>query len=428
MTENSRPRSTLGDICSEVRYGYTASATATPTPTRFLRVTDIAGDTLEWTSVPYCQIGEPELEKYRLLPGDIVIARMGTIGASALIGDSPRAVFASYLIRFRVKRNVALPEYVAYTLRSPSFHRFLHGFGGGSVQPNINAQTLKRFPIYLPTLDEQQSIASVLSSLDDKIQLNRRMNETLEEIARTLFRSWFFDFDPVRANAEGREPYGVVPGILTLFPSTLQDSQVGAIPSGWTVDGLDSIAAYTNGLALQKYPPESDHFLPVIKIAQMRTQSTQGSGKASALLDPRFIVEDGDVLFSWSGSLEVVLWTGGRGALNQHLFKVTSDRYPKWFYYFWTRHHLATFRAIAAGKATTMGHIQRHHLTQAQVVVPPPELLDAADKVLAPLLDLIIANSVQARTLAETRDALLPRLLSGEIHVREPEQVLESSV
>jgi type I restriction enzyme S subunit len=128
-------------------------------------------------------------------------------------------------------------------------------------------------------------------------------------------------------------------------------------------------------------------------------------------------VEDGDVLFSWSGSLECAIWTGGRGALNQHLFKVTSSKFPRWFYYFWIHQHLADFRFIAAGKATTMGHIQREHLSDAKVTVPSPHLLLAADGVIGPLIDRTIQGRVQCWTLADIRDTLLPKLISGELRV-----------
>ena len=193
------------------------------------------------------------------------------------------------------------------------------------------------------------------------------------------------------------------------------------MPRGWQVKPLDEIAEYLNGLALQKYPPEGGDYLPVIKIAQLRKNDTEGADKASAAIDPAYIVDDGDVLFSWSGSLEVVVWCGGKGALNQHLFKVTSAEYPKWFYSHWTTHHLLDFRQIAAGKATTMGHIQRHHLSAALTAVPSFEAMRAADHIMSPLLDRFIANIVESRTLAALRDALLPRLLSGEVRVKDAE-------
>jgi type I restriction enzyme S subunit len=161
----------------------------------------------------------------------------------------------------------------------------------------------------------------------------------------------------------------------------------------------------------------------VIKISEMRSGITAKSDRASMDIPPKYVVNDGDVLFSWSGSLAVVVWTGGRGALNQHLFKVTSQRFPPWFFVGWLQQHLPTFQEIAAGKATTMGHIQRHHLSDAKVAVPPPPVLQAAQRTMGPLFERGILNSLQTRTLAHTRDALLPRLLSGELRVSDVDKV-----
>ena len=189
----------------------------------------------------------------------------------------------------------------------------------------------------------------------------------------------------------------------------------------------DSIANYINGLALQKYPPKSEsEFLPVIKIAQLRAGNTDGADKASTQLKPEYIVEDGDVLFSWSGSLEVEVWTGGRGALNQHLFKVTSQEVPKWFFYFATRLHLPDFRAIAAGKATTMGHIQRKHLTAAKIAVPPQEVMKKFDACISPLFEQETKNAIQSKTLGKLRDTLLPKLISGELQANDAERFMET--
>lgn len=190
---------------------------------------------------------------------------------------------------------------------------------------------------------------------------------------------------------------------------------------GWTVRALDEVATYLNGLALQKFPPSDDSWLPVIKIAQLRKGDTVGADRAGKNIKPEYIVQNGDVLFSWSGSLEVEVWCGGVGALNQHLFKVTSKKFSKWFYLLWTRHHLNHFRQIAASKATTMGHIQRVHLTEAKVLVPPASLLEAVDACFASLLDRRIENELQAQTLATLRDTLLPRLISGRLRLPEAE-------
>jgi type I restriction enzyme S subunit len=284
-----------------------------------------------------------------------------------------------------------------------------HGTG------RLVTDTLKEMPVQLPPLAEQKAIAAVLGALDDKIELNRRMNATLEAMARALFQSWFVDFDPVRAKLDGRQPAGLDPNTAALFPVSFQDSQLGHIPLGWEVRSLDKIADYLNGLALQKYPPGDGSTLPVIKIAQLRKGDSVGADRCNTDLPPSYIVQDGDVLFSWSGSLEVALWCGGPGALNQHLFKVTSREFPKWFYFLWTLYHLDEFRLIAADKATTMGHIQRGHLSTAKVLIPPRPLLDLMSLTMTPLIEQLIANRIQYRTLATLRDILLPKLLSGEL-------------
>jgi len=255
----------------------------------------------------------------------------------------------------------------------------------------------------------------------------------LEGIARTIFKSWFVDFDPVRSQltlssgggAAGQQSCRMDVETTALFPDSFEEVDGRMIPAGWQIKPLDRIAHYQNGLALQKYPPEDNEYLPVIKIRELRQgRPDNRSGKASPNIKSSCVIEDGDVVFSWSGSLLVDLWCGGRGALNQHLFKVTSKRYPKWFYYYWTKHHLDEFRRIAAGKATTMGHIKRSHLSSALTNVPPDELLKTADKAIGPVIDRIIVNNLESRTLATLRDTLLPKLISGELRVPDAERIV----
>lgn len=296
--------------------------------------------------------------------------------------------------------------------------------------PQITFDQVAELKLSLPPRGDQEAIARFLDCIDGKIELNRKQSETLEAMARALFKSWFVDFEPVRAKQEGRWQRGQsLPGLpaqlYDFFPDRLVESEFGDVPEGWVLRSLDSIANYLNGLALQKFPPESEtEFLPVIKIAQLRAGNTNGADKASAQIKPEYVVVDGDVLFSWSGSLEVEVWNGGRGALNQHLFKVTSNDVPKWFYFFATRHHLSDFRAIAAGKATTMGHIQRKHLTDARIAVAPPESMKRFDAVIASQFDQLVSNAQQSRSLAQLRDTLLPKLISGELRVGNADRYL----
>lgn len=306
-----------------------------------------------------------------------------------------------------------------------------HGTG------RLITDTLLDLAIRIAPRKQQQAIACILGALDDKIELNRAMNRTLEGMAQALFKSWFVDFDPVRAKAAVRRDHprwtneqvsraacpNLAPEIAALFPDAFQDSELGDIPKGWRDIGLNETGTFLNGLALQKYPATGGDSLPVIKIAQLRKGNTEGADTATAKIEPSYIVEDGDVLFSWSGSLECMLWAGGRGALNQHLFKVTSDKFSRWFYYLWILYHLPAFRHIAAGKATTMGHIQRHHLADAKVVVASPDLLARADLAIGAMIDAAVLKSLESRSLAAIRDGLLPRLISGELRVPDAERI-----
>jgi type I restriction enzyme S subunit len=308
------------------------------------------------------------------------------------------------------------PRFAYYFLKSLDFDRY----NSGSAQPSLNRNFIYPIRINVPELDAQKAIAKVLGDLDDKIASNQGLNQTLEAMARTLFSSWFVDFEPVKAKIEGRVPASFNESNGSQFPVSMQASDIGEIPHGWEIRSLDDIAQFLNGLALQKFPPGDGPTLPAIKIAQLRKGNTEGADRCSQTLPPQYVVNDGDVLFSWSGTLEVDLWCGGPGALNQHLFKVTSLEFPKWFYYLWTLTHLSAFRLIAANKATTMGHIQRQHLTDAKVLVPSPQLLEAMTRIISPIIERIIANRIQSRALAALRDLLLPELLSGKVLAAAP--------
>lgn len=313
-------------------------------------------------------------------------------------------------------------EYVMFALRSPLARHLMDTWANTTAQPTFNLKELGNLPIPLPPALAKKEIKDMLKALDDRITLLRENNITLEAITQTLFKSWFIDFDPVHAKQHGTSPEGMDETTAALFPEGFDESELGLVPKGWKVKALDEIADYLNGLALQKFPPDEDEGLPVIKIAQLRKGDTIGADRASRKMKQEYIIQNGDVLFSWSGSLEVEIWCGGEGALNQHLFKVTSDIYPKWFYYLWTKYHLESFRQTAASKATTMGHIQRGHLTQAKVVAPSDQFVSAADKYFAPMLDRWISNTLQAKTLAAISDTLLPRLISGQLRLAHAEE------
>ncbi len=349
---------------------------------------------------------------------DVILSRRCNPGETAYVPGDVEFALGQNLVLLRSDGAKLFPPFLRWLVRGPDWWEQVDRFlNVGAVFDSLKCADIPNFNITLPPLAEQEAIAEVLGALDNKIELSRRINTTLEAMARALFQSWFVDFEPVRARLDGSKPIGRDSVATALFPERFEDSIVGRIPQDWDVLSLDEVASYLNGLALQNYPPGDGPWLPVVKIAQLRRGDTSSADRCSNNLPPEYIVQDGDVLFSWSGSLEVELWCGGSGGLNQHLFKVTSEEFPKWFYYLWTLHHLTEFRLIAAGKATTMGHIQRGHLSDAKVLVPSRPLLDAMSLTMAPLVGQIISNRIQSRTLPKLRDTLLPKLLSGELSV-----------
>ncbi|MDW7730494.1 MAG: restriction endonuclease subunit S [Bacillota bacterium] len=323
--------------------------------------------------------------------GQLIISARGTVGVVAMIGKN--MAFNQSCYGIDAKQEYTTNDFLYYLLKS---HISDIQMGShGAVFNTITRDSFKQIMIDLPDIHEQKAIASILSSLDDKIDLLHRQNQTLEALAETIFRQWF-----------------------------LMD-----IKKKWKADSLNSIATFLNGLACQKYPPNNyADSLPVIKIKELRQGFSESSDRATSKIDSKYIVDNGDVLFSWSGSLEVVLWSYGKGVLNQHLFKVTSEKYPKWFYYLWLKVHLSEFREIATDKATTMGHIQRKHLSEAQVLIPDDESLLALNQIFEPMLKKYIMNNNQIRTLESLRDTLLPKLMSGEVRVKYNEDEVEKVV
>jgi len=399
-----------------------------PVGTVFVRAADMNGGRVLFESAS--RINEVAFQRIRKgvgAPGDVLLSHKGTVGKIAYvpIGSPPFVCSPQTTFWRSLDQSVIDQRFLYYFLCSTNFQQQLVARKGETDMADyVSLTSQRRLIIDLPPLKEQQSIAYILGALDDKIECNCKMNKTLEEIIGAIFKSWFVAFDSVRSKSVGKNLPELSSHIAELFPDGFEDSELGRIPRGWKVSGLNETGTFLNGLALQKYPPQGEQSLPVIKIAQLRKGSTIGADQASADIDSAYIVEDGDVLFSWSGSLHCILWSGGRGALNQHLFKVTSESFPKWFYYLWIRYHLPHFRHIAEGKATTMGHIQRKHLAEAKVLIPSNELLCVMDQLLAPYIQALVCHSIECRKLADLRDALLPKLISGELRIADAERII----
>ena len=439
----------IGDVKSGKRLPKDHSLICDETPFPYIRLVDVSDGRIRRDNLQYLtEATKEKIQKYVVNTSDVCLAIVGhTIGMVFYVDSEwDNNNLTENAARITNIREDIVSRYLYYFLISPQGQTEILSRKVGSAQGKLPLYNIKSLEVLLPPLAEQKAIAHTLGCLDDKIELNRQMNETLEAMAQALFKSWFVDFDPVIDNAlaagnaipdellehaEQRKSMEKKDNldIQSLFPDEFEfTEEMGWIPKGWGVKSLDEVADYLNGLALQKYRPEDidDNYLPIVKIAQLREGLPNHDEKASINIKPEYIIDNGDVIFSWSGSLLVDVWCGGKAALNQHLFKVTSDKYPKWFYLNYTKHHLVEFQRIATDKAVTMGHIKRGHLKEALCVIPENGVDDNIFAVFEGILNKQIRLRIESQTLAKLRDTLLPKLMSGELRIPDAAAFVEN--
>ncbi len=329
------------------------------------------------------------LKKYVLKQGDIVFSRVGSVDRCSYVDQKHDGwMFSGRCLRVRPTSEID-SEYLYYYFCLEETKQFVRNIAVGATMPSINTKLLGEVVVTFPELEQQKRISGILSAIDSKIEVNQKINDNLYAQVKAIFSENFLDLD--------------------------------FLPDGWKTGNLLDIADYLNGLAMQKYrPKDGETGLPVLKIKELRQGICDASSElCSPSIKSEYIIHDGDIIFSWSGSLLVDIWCGGTCGLNQHLFKVTSNNYDKWFYYLWTAHHLDRFIAVAADKATTMGHIKREELEKVEVIIPSKYDYKRIGASIKPLFDLIISNRIEDRKLTALRNTLLPKIMSGEIDVRD---------
>lgn len=327
------------------------------------------------------------LKKYVLKQGDIVFSRVGSVDRCSYVDQKHDGwMFSGRCLRVRPTSEID-SEYLYYYFCLEETKQFVRNIAVGATMPSINTKLLGEVVVTFPELEQQKRISGILSAIDSKIEVNQKINDNLYAQVKAIFSKNFLDLD--------------------------------FLPDGWKTGNLLDIADYLNGLAMQKYrPKDGETGLPVLKIKELRQGICDASSElCSPSIKSEYIIHDGDIIFSWSGSLLVDIWCGGNCGLNQHLFKVTSNNYDKWFYYLWTAHHLDRFIAVAADKATTMGHIKREELEKVEVIIPSKCDYKRIGALIKPLFDLIISNRIENRKLTALRNILLPKIMAGEIDV-----------
>lgn len=343
--------------------------------------------------------------------GDILIANIRPYLQKIWFADNDGGSSAD-VSTIRVTNDKYSKKFVFYNLFQDEFFDFAMMGAKGSKMPRLDKKQVLDFPIADFALPVQKSIVNTLSVLDKKIALNNTINAELEQMARLIHDYWFTQFE--FPDAQGK-PYKSSGGAMVY-----NDQLKREIPAGWNVESLFDIATFTNGIPAQKYYARGDEpSLPIIKIREISNGISSNTEYATKNVPSKVLVHNGDVLFSWSATLEVILWSGGDGVLNQHIFKVTSDRFPKSFYYYQLLDYLQHFKMLAENRKTTMGHITKDHLIQSKIATPPQDIALKFHEVIKPFIDSAISKEEESQELSKLRDWLLPMLMTGQVKVGE---------
>ena len=360
---------------------------------------------------------QTEIDKCSIGKGMVAITKdsetRDDIGVATYIADDFENVVLGYHCALIIPNSAIVNgKYLNAFMHTRYIQKYFENNASGSGQRyTLSNDTIGNILVLLPSIEEQHIIGNVLADIDRKIELNKQINDNLEAMAKQLYDYWFVQFD--FPNEEGK-PYKSSGGAMVWNEKLKRE-----IPQGWHCGTLLDIAEYTNGLACQKYRPTDNNKLPVIKIKEMHDGLSADTEWVKADIPDDVKVFDGDVLFSWSASLEVMLWAYGNGGLNQHIFKVTSKNgYPRSFYFYQLIHYVGVFKQMAEARKTTMGHITQDHLRQSTIALPPNvEIANKLEEKLCPIFDEIVKNNQEIMTLTKQRDELLPLLMNGQATV-----------
>ena len=357
-----------------------------------------------------------EIEKFTIKKGQVAFTKdsetRDDIGIPTYIADDFDDVILGYHCALITPDETKLcGKYLNAFMHSAYIQRYfeLNATGSG-MRYTLSLDTLESMPLLLPSLEEQKRIGEIFSAIDKKISINRAINQNLEAFAKQLYDYWFVQFD--FPNEEDK-PYKSSGGAMAWNEALKRN-----IPKGWHCGNLFEIAKFTNGLACQKFRPKAGETpLPVIKIREMRDGFTADTEEVTPNIPDSVKVFNGDILFSWSASLEVMLWAFGEGGLNQHIFKVTSaNGFPKSFYYYQLLDYVDVFKKMAEARKTTMGHITQDHLQQSTIAIPDDKkIADEFEKRISPIFEQMVKLQEEILALTKQRNELLPLLMNGQV-------------
>lgn len=357
--------------------------------------------------------------------GDLLYSREGTyFGIAAEVPINSQICLGQRMVLIRPNQSKIHFRFLRFWLNSPLISAFITGFRDGSVAERLNLPVIRGLPIVIPPLETQKAIASVLGALDDKIELNRRMNRTLESMARAIFKSWFVDFDPVKANVEGRSLEGLSADVQKMFPSSFD----GDVPTGWKIGTFDELGH----LARQTLNPNGfpDEFFDHFSIPAFDTGQVPVNEPGSGIMSNKTVVQPGSILISKLNPRTPRVWlpttTNERRPIASTEFMVVVPRDPsiREFIYctFTSDGFTETFSSKVTGTSNSHQRVKPSDLMGAEMVLPSANLITHFSSSVQPMLERIASARLESQILAATRDALLPKLLSGEVRVDEAEQ------
>lgn len=355
-----------------------------------------------------------EIKKFTLKKGYVAITKdsetRDDIGIPTYIADDlENTILGYHCVLIKPENDKLNGKYLNAILNSKMAKKYFANNASGSGQRyTLTVDIIGNFPIPLIDINEQKRIGNIFSNIDNKIELNNKINDELESMAKTIYDYWFLQFE--FPNEEGK-PYKSSGGKMVWNEELKRE-----IPEGWEVKTLYDIADYINGLACQKYRPiNKDNILPVIKIVEMHNGITSNTEYVRDDIPLKNIIDTGDILFSWSASLEVTLWKGKKAGLNQHIFKVVPKFYPKYYIYMQLSAYIINFIKIAETRKTTMGHITIDHLKQSKILLSNIKLAKTYDIFVKDLFEKILLNNIENQELTSLRDFLLPLLMNGQV-------------
>ena len=335
---------------------------------------------------------------------------IGLLGSTAKIPCDGKYIQSQDVALIKCKEKLN-PNFAFYLIPSKLVRNQLSAAAQQTKIRHTSPDRIKNCTVWIPEYSSQEKIGNFLSSIDKKIALNSRINAKLEQMAKRLYDYWFVQFDFPNENGK---PYKSSGGKVAYNAELKRE-----IPAGWEVGNLYEIADYINGLACQNFrPKENEQSLPVIKIREMNEGITKDTEQVSINIPEKYKINNGDILFSWSATLEVMVWNSGKGGLNQHIFKVVPKNYfSNEYVYQQLDRYIVNFQKQAEARKTTMGHITSEHINQSRVVLPPKEIVQAFTQKVKALSKMQSNLKTENLRLAIMRDRLLPLLMNGQVEM-----------